>query len=97
MSTLVADASTRVEPIFKTKPRGLWSNAMRRLFHRRSAIIGMIILASLIFIAIFAPVIATHDPTQSLIGIEEVKKRGALHSRARLRSGETAAHLWHRR
>ena len=75
MSTLVADASTRVEPIFKTKPRGLWSNAMRRLFHRRSAIIGMIILASLIFIAIFAPVIATHDPTRSLIGIEEVKKR----------------------
>ena len=50
---------------------------MHRLFHRRSAIVGMIILGGLLFIAIFAPVLATHDPIQSLIGIENVKKREA--------------------
>ncbi|MCB9124293.1 MAG: hypothetical protein H6643_07225 [Caldilineaceae bacterium] len=50
---------------------------MRQLFHRRSAIIGMIILGSLILIAIFAPLLATHDPTKSLIGIEDVQKRAA--------------------
>ncbi len=77
MSTITADASTRTEPIFNTKPRGLWSHALHRLFHRRSAIVGMIILGSLLFIAIFAPILATHDPTQSLIGVEEVKKRAA--------------------
>ena len=50
---------------------------MHRLIHRRSAIIGMIMLGGLLFIAIFAPVLATHDPVQSLIGIENVKKREA--------------------
>jgi ABC-type dipeptide/oligopeptide/nickel transport system permease subunit len=64
-----------VEPIFNTKPRGLWSHAMRRLFHRRSAVIGMLLLGALLLIAIFAPVLATHNPTQSLIGIEDVQKR----------------------
>ncbi len=74
-TTAVASAPQQVEPIFNTKPRGLWSHAMRRLFHRRSAIIGMLLLGALILIAIFAPVLATHDPTQSLIGIEDVQKR----------------------
>ena len=50
---------------------------MHRLIHRRSAIIGMIMLGGLLFIAIFAPVLSTHDPVQSLIGIEDVKKREA--------------------
>ena len=77
MSTTTATPSAAVEPIFNTKPRGLWSTALRRLFHRRSAIIGMIILGSLILIAIFAPLLATHDPTKSLIGIEDVQKRAA--------------------
>jgi peptide/nickel transport system permease protein len=66
-----------VEQIFNTKPRGLWSNALQRLFHRRSAIVGMLLLGGLLFVAIFAPVLATHDPVQSLIGIEDVKKREA--------------------
>jgi ABC-type dipeptide/oligopeptide/nickel transport system permease subunit len=76
MSTsAVANTHHQVEPIFDTKPRGLWSHALNRLFHRRSAIIGMLLLGSLIFIAIFAPLLATHDPVQSLIGIEDVQKR----------------------
>ncbi len=77
MSAIAAGAPSEVEPIFQTKPRGLWGTALRRLFHRRSAIVGMIILGSLIFIAIFAPLIATHDPTQALIGVEDVQKREA--------------------
>lgn len=74
-TTAVATAPQQVEPIFNTKPQGLWRNALRRLFHRRSAIIGMILLGSLLTIAILAPVLATHDPVQSLIGIEDVQKR----------------------
>ena len=77
MSAITADASTQLEPIFQTKPRGLWSHALHRLFHRRSAVLGMIILGGLLFMAIFAPILATHDPTQSLIGVEQVKKREA--------------------
>ena len=74
-TTAVANASQPVEPIFQTKPQGLWQNAMRRLFHRRSAILGMVLLGLLVAIALLAPVLATHDPIQSLIGIEDVQKR----------------------
>jgi ABC-type dipeptide/oligopeptide/nickel transport system permease subunit len=57
------------------KPRSLWQNALRYLFRQRSAIVGMIILGILVLLALFAPVLATHDPIQTLIGIEPVKKR----------------------
>ena len=77
MSTTTATPPATVEPIFNTKPRGLWSTALSRLFQRRSAIIGMIILAGLILVALFAPVLATHDPVKSLIGVEDVQKRSA--------------------
>lgn len=77
MSTVATNLAKRADPIFQSKPRGLWGHAVRRLFHRRSAIIGMAILGSLIFLAVFAPVLSTHDPEQSLIGVEEVKKRAA--------------------
>jgi peptide/nickel transport system permease protein len=35
----------------------------------------MVILFALIFVAVFAPVLATHEPNQTLIGQEDVKKR----------------------
>ncbi len=57
------------------KPRSLWQNALRYLFRQRSAIVGMTILGILVLIAILAPVLATHNPIQTLIGIEQVKKR----------------------
>lgn len=55
----------------------LWRLTLRRLFRQRSAVIGMILLGSLILVAIFAPVIAPYDPLESLIGKEDVTKRQA--------------------
>jgi ABC-type dipeptide/oligopeptide/nickel transport system permease subunit len=49
----------------------------RRLVRQRSAVVGLIILAVLLFTAIFAPVIAPYEPDQVLIGVEDVKKRQA--------------------
>lgn len=56
-------------------PKSPARDTLRRLFRNRSAIVGMTILGALILVAVFAPVIATHDPTQVLIGIETVRKR----------------------
>jgi ABC-type dipeptide/oligopeptide/nickel transport system permease subunit len=56
-------------------PSSLWRDALRHMLHKRSAVVGMIILGTLLLVAIFAPLIATHDPTQVLIGVENVKKR----------------------
>jgi len=56
-------------------PRSPTQDALRALMRTKSAIAGMIILAVLTFVAIFAPVLAPYDPNQVLIGIENVKKR----------------------
>jgi ABC-type dipeptide/oligopeptide/nickel transport system permease subunit len=39
--------------------------------------VGLFILSLLTLVAIFAPLLATHDPVKPLIGIENVKKRAA--------------------
>ncbi|MGZ4291814.1 MAG: ABC transporter permease [Gaiellaceae bacterium] len=41
---------------------GLWSEAFKRLRRNPSAIIGFVLVALFIFVAIFAPLIAPHDP-----------------------------------
>lgn len=59
------------------KANSLWRLTMRRLFRQRSAQVGAAIVAFLVFVAIFAPVIAPYDPTTVLIGKEDVRKREA--------------------
>jgi ABC-type dipeptide/oligopeptide/nickel transport system permease subunit len=43
-------------------PASLWRDALRSLIRNRSAQVGLFILTLLLLVAIFAPVIATHDP-----------------------------------
>ncbi len=59
------------------KSVSLWQITWRRLFRRKSAIIGMVILGILVLIALTAQWIAPYDPFQVLIGIEPVKQRQA--------------------
>jgi peptide/nickel transport system permease protein len=53
----------------------LWRLTQRRIFRQKSAIIGMSLLGFLIFIAIFASVLAPYGPYEVLIGKENVEKR----------------------
>jgi oligopeptide transport system permease protein len=49
-----------------SKPsRSLWSNAWRQFRRNKLAMAGMVYLIFLAFVAVFAPVIATHNPVQS--------------------------------
>lgn len=59
------------------KSVSLWQMTWRRLFRRRSAVIGMVILGILVLIALTAQWIAPYDPLQVLIGVEPVKQRQA--------------------
>lgn len=52
------------------KPRNETMLIVRAFFSNRSAMIGLSIIVFLALVAIFAPVIATHDPLQSMIGVE---------------------------
>jgi oligopeptide transport system permease protein len=47
------------------KQHGLAYDAMRRLFHNKLAVVGLFIIIGLALVAIFAPLIATHDPDQT--------------------------------
>ena len=44
-------------------PTGLWRDALHRLARNPGAVVGGVFIAILIFSAIFAPLIANHDPT----------------------------------
>lgn len=56
---------------------GPWREALRRLRRNRSALTGGAILLFLTAVALTAPLVAPFDPTQPLIGIEDVKKRAS--------------------
>jgi len=68
-------AKLSAETMRTEKPVTLWRTARRRLFKRKSAVLGMIILGVLVFIAIFANFLAPYDPYQVLIGVEDVRMR----------------------
>jgi len=55
----------------------LWSTTWRRFFRRKSALVGLIILGIMVFIALTAQWIAPYDPYKVLIGVEDVKMRAA--------------------
>ncbi|MBZ0286652.1 MAG: hypothetical protein K8I30_03490, partial [Anaerolineae bacterium] len=59
-----ADATVITRP-----PKGLWRETLERLLRKPSAVVGLTILGCLVFIAIFAPLIATHDPLQVLLDV----------------------------
>ena len=46
-------------------PRSLWSNAWRQFRRNKLAMIGVVYLIFLAFVAVLAPVIAPHNPVQS--------------------------------
>jgi peptide/nickel transport system permease protein len=59
------------EPVAGAKPASLWRDTFGSVLRQRSAVIGLILLSFLVLVAVFAPLIATHDPQDSLLGKEE--------------------------
>jgi peptide/nickel transport system permease protein len=57
------------------RSNSLWRLTMRRLLRRRAAVIGLVLLGFLIFLALAADVIAPYEPDATLIGKEDVRRR----------------------
>ncbi len=53
-----------------SRPGNLWRDTAKSILRQRSAQVGLVFLTILIGTAIFAPVIATHDPDRA-VGIDE--------------------------
>ena len=47
------------------RQRSLWWHSFRRLRRNRGAMLGSVVIMALILIALLAPVLATHDPTEN--------------------------------
>lgn len=77
MSKVAQILDDNIADIDDYKSNSLWRLTLRRVFKQRSAVVGMVILALLIFCAVFAPWIAPHGPNEDFIGEEGVRRRDA--------------------
>jgi peptide/nickel transport system permease protein len=60
------------------KPASLWRDTLANVLRQRSARVGVVILGVLVFMSVFAPLLAPFDPYDSLLGKEDgVLKRSA--------------------
>lgn len=57
------------------RPTSLWRIGLRRLLRRKTGVAGLIIIGFWLLVAIFAPLLATHDPTRGLLGVEDIQRR----------------------
>lgn len=64
-ATLEPEGLAALHAGVRGKPRSLWSDAWRRFRKNRIALLGLAWLIFLVFVAIFAPWIATNNPVQS--------------------------------
>jgi ABC-type dipeptide/oligopeptide/nickel transport system permease subunit len=75
--TIVEIPSDNIANIGDYRANSLWRLTLRRVFRQRSAQVGLVIIIGLLLVAILAPVISPYDPTEVLIGVEDVRKREA--------------------
>jgi peptide/nickel transport system permease protein len=59
------------DPVAAGRSANLWRDTAGSVLRQRSSVVGLIILTFLVLVAVFAPVIATHDPYTSLLGKEQ--------------------------
>ena len=60
----MSSPATTIGTIAEDRPVGLWTDAFRRMRRSPAAIIGGTIILFFVIVAVFAPFIATHDPTR---------------------------------
>ena len=64
--------------LLSARPANLWRDTLRNILSQRSAQVGLGLLAIVIVMALFAPLIATHDPNQNMLDAGETRETGAI-------------------
>ncbi len=71
-------APESADTLATAKPASLWRDTLANVLRQRSARVGLVILGVLVFMSVFAPLLAPFDPYDSLLGKEAgVLKRSA--------------------
>ncbi len=76
-ATTATELPAGTEPVVGAKGASLWRDTLGSILRQRNAVAGLVILGALVLMAIFAPLIATHDPGQPMLGIEPNVERRA--------------------
>jgi peptide/nickel transport system permease protein len=71
----LVEETVGLEPAPEQRERGLWRDALRQTLRKRSAQVGFAILGLLVFIAVFAPVLAPYGEREVLIDSEGLRPR----------------------
>ena len=77
MASVAQIPDDNIADIRDYKSNSLWRLTVRRVFRQRSAIVGSIILLVIIISALFADILAPHQPNEDFLGQEGVRKRSA--------------------
>lgn len=80
MTTIPATSANLDSEAFPLKSTSLWQITWHRLFRRKSSVVGMIILAILVTIALTAQWIAPYSPTLSMLDVsppQNIQKRSS--------------------
>lgn len=72
MSATPMAGNLTIAPQKETKRRSEWTNAWRRFSKNRAAVVGLVMVIILCFLAIFAPWIAPEDPNYSFAGMRGI-------------------------
>jgi ABC-type dipeptide/oligopeptide/nickel transport system permease subunit len=68
----------QAEELLSTRPANLWRDTLRNIISQRSAQAGLLLLGIVIFLALFAPLIAPYDPIKSVLDLGETRDVGAI-------------------
>jgi peptide/nickel transport system permease protein len=71
----LVEPQVALEPPPTQRERGLWRDAFRQTLRKRSAKVGFIILLFLVFIAVFAPLLAPYGEREVLLNTQDVEPR----------------------
>jgi ABC-type dipeptide/oligopeptide/nickel transport system permease subunit len=63
------------DTLVRERPASLWRDTLGSVLRQRNAILGLLILGTMVAVAVFAQQIATHDPNLPLLGIEQGVER----------------------
>jgi len=87
-STTTAVGALDERFLLRHPPRSLWSDAWRRFRRNKMAIVGVVYLLFLTVVAIFAPVIAPHNPVKTDVAHAGVYRQAAwIHDPNPMRTG----------
>jgi len=61
-------------PISQGRPASLWRDTLAAILRQRSAIVGLILLGTMVLLALLADVLTTYGPTETLFDVEGARR-----------------------